>query len=98
MSESKATRSVVVTDPAGVHARTAVAIAQAVRRGKSRVTLTKGQQQVEATDVLPILMMVAAQGERVDIEAVGPDAAAVVDSLLPLFAGQFGDEAPKSGL
>jgi phosphotransferase system HPr (HPr) family protein len=98
MSESKATRSVVVTDPAGVHARTAVAIAQAVRRGKSRVTLAKGQQQVEATDVLPILMMVAAQGERVDIEAVGPDADAVVDSLVPLFAGQFGDEAQKSGL
>jgi phosphotransferase system HPr (HPr) family protein len=97
MSESKATRSVVVSDPAGVHARTAVAIAQVVRSGKSRVTLAKGQQQVEATDVLQILMMVAAQGERVEIEVVGPDAAAVLDALLPLFAGQFGDEAPKSG-
>ena len=96
MSESKATRSVVVTDPSGVHARTAVAIAQAVRRGKSRVTLAKGPQQVEATDVLQILTMVAAQGERVEIEADGPDAAAVLDSLEPLFAGQFGDEAQKS--
>jgi phosphocarrier protein len=96
MSESKATRSVVVTDPAGVHARTAVAIAQTVRRGKSRVTLTKGQQRVEATDVLQILTMVAAQGERLEIEAVGPDAAAVLDSLEPLFAGRFADEAQKS--
>ena len=91
-----ATRSVVVTDPEGVHARTAVAIAEAVRRGKSRVTLVKGQQRVEATDVLQILTMAAAQGERVEIEAVGPDAAAVLDSLEPLFAGQFGDEAQKS--
>ena len=31
MSESRVTRTVVVTDPAGVHARTAVAIAEAVR-------------------------------------------------------------------
>ncbi len=32
MSEQKATRTVVVTDPAGVHARTAVAIAEVVRK------------------------------------------------------------------
>ena len=30
------------------------------------------------------------------LEAVGPDAAAVLDALEPLFAGQFGDEAQKS--
>ena len=62
MSESKVTRTVVVTDPAGVHARTAVAIAEAVRRGKSRVTLIKDQQRVEATDVLQIMTLVAAPG------------------------------------
>jgi hypothetical protein len=36
------------------------------------------------------------QGERLEIEADGPDAAAVLDSLEPLFAGKFGDEAQKS--
>ena len=41
MSETRVTRTVVVTDPAGVHARTAVAIAETVRRGKSQVTLIK---------------------------------------------------------
>ena len=95
MSES-ITRSMVVTNPEGIHARIAVALAQAVRRGKSRVTLVKGQQRVEATDVLQILTMAAAQGEQVEIEAVGPDAAAVLDSLEPLFAGRFADEAQKS--
>ena len=43
MSETRVTRTIVVTDPAGVHARTAVAIAETVRRGKSRVTLIKDQ-------------------------------------------------------
>jgi phosphotransferase system HPr (HPr) family protein len=96
MSESRATRSVLVTDPAGVHARTAVAIAQAVRGGKSRVALVKGQQRAEASEVLQVMMLAVAQGERVQIEADGPDAVAVLDSLEPLFAGQFGDEAQKS--
>jgi phosphocarrier protein HPr len=93
MSESRATRTVVVTDPAGVHARTAVAIAQTVRRGQSQVTLTKDRQPVSGTDVLQILTMVAHQGEAVKLEAVGPDAEAVVSALEPLFAGRFGGEA-----
>ena len=96
MSETRVTRTVVVTDPAGVHARTAVAIAEAVRCGKSQVTLAKDQRTVTATDVLQIMTLAASQGERVTIEAEGPDADAVLASLEPLFAGRFGDETQKS--
>jgi phosphotransferase system HPr (HPr) family protein len=92
MSEIRLSRTVVVTDPAGVHARTAVAIAGAARAGKSQVTLVKDGRPVAATDVLQILTLVAHQGESVAIEAVGPDADAVLDALEPLFAGRFGDE------
>jgi phosphocarrier protein len=83
---------VVVTDPAGVHARTAVAIAEVVRKGKSQVTLTKNQQPVAGTDVLQILTMVAHQGETVTLDATGPDAEAVLSELEPLFAGRFAGE------
>jgi phosphotransferase system HPr (HPr) family protein len=95
MSETAVRRTVIVTDPAGVHARTAVAIADVVRRGRSRVTLTK-DQQTYAAEVLQILTMVAAEGEEVTLEAVGPDAEAVLDALEPLFAGKFGDEEQQS--
>lgn len=93
MSETKATRTVVVTDPSGVHARTAVAIAETVRRGKSQVTLIKDRRPVAGTDVLQIMTMVADQGETVTLEAIGPDADAVLSALEPLFAGRFGDAA-----
>lgn len=93
MSESKATRTVVVTDPAGLHARTAVAIAAAVRRGKSQVMLVKDRRPVAGTEVLQILTLVAHQGDTVRLEAVGPDAEEVLGSLEPLFAGRFGDGA-----
>jgi phosphotransferase system HPr (HPr) family protein len=92
MSESKATRTVVITNPEGLHMRVASAIAETVRRGKSQVTLSKGEQRVEATSVWQILTIGAAQGERIEVEAVGPDAAAVLDLLEPFFAGRFGDE------
>jgi phosphotransferase system HPr (HPr) family protein len=82
---------VVVTDPAGVHARTAVAIAGTVRRSQSQVTLTKDRRQVTGVDVLQIMTLVAQQGETVIIEAEGPDAETVLVALIPLFDGQFGD-------
>jgi phosphotransferase system HPr (HPr) family protein len=96
MPEPRATRSVVVANPEGLHARVAVAIAQTVRRGNSRVTLTKGEQRAEAIDVLQVLAMGTAQGERLEIEAAGPDAVAVLDALEPLFAPQFGSETQNS--
>jgi phosphotransferase system HPr (HPr) family protein len=92
MSETRAIRTVVVTDPSGVHARTAVAIAEAVRRSRSKVTLVKDRRPVSGTDVLQILTMVAHQGDTVTLEAVGPDADAALSALEPLFAGRFGED------
>lgn len=96
MSENRVTRTVVVTDPAGVHARTAVAIADAVRRSKSQVTLIKDGRPVAGTDVLQIMTLVADQGDTVMLDASGPDAEAIVAALEPLFAGRFGVEAQES--
>jgi phosphotransferase system HPr (HPr) family protein len=93
MSETRASRTVVVTDPSGVHARTAVAIAEMVRRRGVQVTLIKDGRPVSGTDVLQIMTLVADQGETVTLEAAGPDAEAVLSALEPLFAGRFGDEA-----
>jgi phosphotransferase system HPr (HPr) family protein len=95
MSES-ITRNVVVTDPAGIHLRSALAIVQTVQRGKSKVTIAKGEQQVEATEIWQIVGLLAEQGARLAVSASGPDAAKVLDALEPLFAGVFGDEAKKS--
>jgi phosphocarrier protein HPr len=94
MSES-ITRNVVVTDPAGVHLRSALMIVQTVQRGRSRVTIAKDAQPVEATDIWQVMGLLAQQGERLTVTATGPDAAAVLSALEPLFAGQFGDEAKK---
>jgi phosphotransferase system HPr (HPr) family protein len=86
MSDEKAARIVIVTDPAGVHARTAVAIAQVVRKSKSKVTLSNDYHKADGTDVLHILSLVAHCGSKVLVEASGPDAQDVLDAVEPLFA------------
>jgi phosphotransferase system HPr (HPr) family protein len=86
MSEQKATRTVVVTDPAGVHARAAVDIVKVVRKFRSKVVLSKDCQQAEGTDVLQMLSLGMQYGSQVLLEAAGPDAEDVLDAMEPLFA------------
>jgi phosphotransferase system HPr (HPr) family protein len=96
MSQPATTRTMVVTDPIGFHARIAVGVAKVVRGSKSEVTLIKDERRAPGTEVLQMLSLYVPPGESVVVEAVGPDAAAVLDALEALFAGQFGDEPAKN--
>ncbi len=89
MSEQKITRTVVVTDPAGLHARPAVGIAECVRKHQSRVVLKNEYNVAEGTDVLQLMSMVAACGSSIELEATGPDAAETLDALEPYFTGHW---------
>jgi phosphotransferase system HPr (HPr) family protein len=99
MSDDVVSRTLVVTDPVGVHVRTAAAIAKIVRQSQSRVTLIKEDQDqrvTETTETLQIMTLAAEPGDSVRVEAVGPDAVAVLDAIEPLLAGDFGDEGQQS--
>jgi phosphotransferase system HPr (HPr) family protein len=92
MSELIETRTMVVTDPLGIHLRSALAIMQTVRGGKSKVVIAKGDYRVDASEMLQVMTLAAAQGTVLVVEAVGPDAIALLDLLEPLFAGQAEEE------
>lgn len=92
MAELKVTRTVMVTNHEGLHARAATLVAELVRRYDSQVRLAKDCERVEGTEVLQILSLGVAQGEQLLIEATGHDAEEVLDSLERLFAGNFGED------
>jgi phosphocarrier protein HPr len=87
MSEPVVTRTVTVTDPLGIHVRSALAIVQAARRGNSKVTIARDGRAVDATEMLQVMTLAAEEGTQLVLEAVGDDAGAVLDMLEPLFAG-----------
>ncbi|NUQ65088.1 MAG: HPr family phosphocarrier protein [Pirellulales bacterium] len=93
MSEPKLARTVTVVNREGVHARAATLVAGTVRRFQSKVELIKSRHRVDGTDVLQILSLGAAEGEELQLEAAGPDAAAALDALVELFRGKFGENA-----
>ncbi len=87
MSENTVTRTVVVTDPIGVHVRTASAIQAIARRSQSKVSVISEYHRANAADIFDLLALAAPCGSKVTLEVSGPDAEQVIESLEPVFTG-----------
>ncbi len=90
MPSPSASKTVVVSNPQGLHARPAYLLAQAAEQFQSKVELIKDGERVDGKSILSILTLGAGKGSSIDIEATGPDAsealtamAAVIDSGFP---------------
>ncbi len=80
----------MVTHPHGMCARASLAIVNMVRRFQSKVQIRKGDQEADASEVLPILSLGVPQGAEITLSAQGLDAEEVLDALVRLFADDFG--------
>jgi phosphocarrier protein HPr len=88
--EDYGTRTVVVTNRHGLHARPCSAIVNTVGRHQANVTIQKSSQAVDASSVLDLMTLAATQGTELVISATGPEAAEALETLVRLFADEFG--------
>lgn len=89
MVNHTATRKVTILNPAGLHARPSLAVAQTVRGSQSKVEIRSPSQTVNAADILQLLSLGATQGTELELSATGPDAEQVLDALAKKFADRF---------
>jgi phosphocarrier protein HPr len=92
MPESALKRIIVVANQQGLHARPALLIATEARKFDARVVLAKGLQEVDATSILEIMSLGAAQGEQLSLEGFGNEAQAAVDAIEQLFVRKFDED------
>ena len=75
-------RTVVVSNPHGLHLRVASRIAQLVRDGQCRATLScKGCAHADGCSVMQMLALGVTSGQVVTISATGPDASEMVSQI-----------------
>ncbi len=86
-------RDVEVKNRLGLHARAAARFVHTANRFRSRVSVTRGQRTTDGKSILGILLLAAAQGTRLELQAEGDDAAAALQALAELIEGGFGEEA-----
>jgi phosphotransferase system HPr (HPr) family protein len=96
VSESKWSRTVVVINPQGLHARPADLIVKAANRFQSKVEIIKGHERVDAKSILAIFTLAALAGTELVVEADGPDAKDAVAALCELFERGFDELDAKT--
>ncbi|HEY8535685.1 MAG TPA: HPr family phosphocarrier protein, partial [Vicinamibacterales bacterium] len=79
-----ARRDVEVLNALGLHARAAARFVNVAGRFAAQVRLSRDGRTVDGKSLMGILLLAAARGTRLTIEAEGPDAEAAVEALAAL--------------
>jgi phosphocarrier protein len=82
----------LIVNKLGLHARPSAKITQLATRFRSEVWMTKGARRINAKSIMGVMMLAAAKGSTIVVEADGPDEQEAVAALCELFASGFGEE------
>lgn len=85
------TRSVLVVNQLGVHARAAAKFVHLASRFDARIRVSRDGREMDGKSILGILLLAAARGTTIAITAEGSDEAEAVDALTALVESGFGE-------
>jgi phosphocarrier protein HPr len=88
---SKVIKKLEIKNKLGLHARAAALLVQTVNKFSAHVTLSKDGQTTDARSIMGVLMLAAAQGSKIQVEAAGEDAERVVRSIERLIDNRFNE-------
>ncbi|VBB06639.1 phosphotransferase system hpr histidine phosphorylation site [Lucifera butyrica] len=85
-------KTLTIQNKAGLHARPASVFVQTAAKFNSTVSLSKDGRKVNAKSILSVMSLGVAMGDKVVLEAEGPDAAEAIKALAKMVEEKFGEE------
>ena len=85
-------REVEIVNKKGLHARASAKFVQTAENFNAAIIVTRGHETVGGTSIMGLMMLAAATGSTITIQATGKEAATAVEALSALVAGKFGEE------
>jgi phosphocarrier protein len=82
----------IVVNRLGLHARPSAKLTATASRFRSEIWMSKGTRRINAKSIMGVMMLAAARGSTLVIEADGPDEAEAVEAMRQLIADGFGEE------
>lgn len=89
---SRASRTLLIANRKGLHARASAKFVQTVERFEADVTVTRCGETVGGRSIMGLLTLGAAQGTRIVVSVHGNDADAALDAVEALVSGLFGED------
>ncbi|MGV3582782.1 MAG: HPr family phosphocarrier protein [Methylophilus sp.] len=83
--------SVEIINKLGLHARASTKFTQTASRFKSEIWVEKNGRRVNAKSIMGVMMLAAAKGSTIDIEANGEDESDAIATLKALVNDYFGE-------
>lgn len=84
-------RELSIVNKRGLHARASAKFVQTVERFDADVRVTRAGETVGGTSIMGLMMLAAAPGTTILVEATGPQAQAAIDALETLVGDRFGE-------
>ena len=80
-----------IVNKLGLHARASAKLTQLAGGFESEIWLSRSGRRVNAKSIMGVMMLAAAKGAVVRVEAEGADADAALGALLQLIQEKFGE-------
>jgi len=93
---SEAEKTVVISNPQGLHARPAELFARLALQFDSDIEVIRDSHRVDAKSILHVLTLGAAQGTELTLQARGLDAEAALEALVRLVESNFATDETMS--
>jgi phosphocarrier protein HPr len=85
-------RTVTIVNRRGLHARAAAKFVRLAGEFSSNIEVTKDGETVSGHSIMGLMMLAAATGCSIHLEACGVDARAAVDSMVQLVENKFDED------
>jgi phosphocarrier protein HPr len=85
-------RDLHIVNQKGLHARASAKFVQTVERFDADVRVSRCGETVGGTSIMGLMMLAAAPGTSIRVEAVGAEAESVISALEELVGNRFGED------
>ena len=89
--EGAVVRTFVICNKKGLHARASAKFVQTVEKFDAEVRVKRNGDTVGGTSIMGLMMLAAAPGTSITVEATGRQAAEVIEALAALIDARFGE-------
>ncbi len=85
-------RELAIINQRGLHARASAKFVKCAEGYDADITVSRDGMTVPATSIMGLMMLGAAMGTTISVEAAGPEAEEALDALAQLVASKFDED------
>lgn len=86
------TREMAISNQRGLHARASAKFVKCAEGFDADIRVSRDGQTVPGTSIMGLMMLAAAMGTSIMVEATGPQAGPALDALAALVAAKFDED------